>query len=155
MIGHHPHVLEGIEEYNGKYICYSLGNFCFGGNSTPSDTDSMIVQQTFTFNKKGKLTKSSKLNIIPCLSLLPAAITTTALFRLPETQSSVYWTRSRSIVKDYKIIISTGYRYKKLRRNMHCTYLRSFFSVLFYFLLSNQHLINQNHQRHRNDTAYY
>lgn len=66
VIGHHPHVLEGIEEYNGKYICYSLGNFCFGGNSTPSDPDSMIVQQTFTFNKKGKLTKSSKLNIIPC-----------------------------------------------------------------------------------------
>ena len=66
VIGHHPHVLEGIEEYNGKYICYSLGNFCFGGNSTPSDTDSMIVQQTFTFNKKGKLTKNSKLNIIPC-----------------------------------------------------------------------------------------
>lgn len=66
VIGHHPHVLEGIEEYNGKYICYSLGNFCFGGNSTPSDTDSMIVQQTFTFSKKGKLTKSSKLNIIPC-----------------------------------------------------------------------------------------
>ena len=59
-------VLKNIEEYNGKYICYSLGNFCFGGNSTPSDTDSMIVQQTFTFNKKGKLTKSSKLNIIPC-----------------------------------------------------------------------------------------
>lgn len=65
VIGHHPHVLEGIEEYNGKYICYSLGNFCFGGNSTPSDTDSMIVQQTFTFNK-GTLKKSSELNIIPC-----------------------------------------------------------------------------------------
>lgn len=58
-------VLEGIEKYNGKYICYSLGNFCFGGNSTPGDTDSMIVQQTFTFHK-GKLKKSSKLNIIPC-----------------------------------------------------------------------------------------
>ena len=56
---------EGIEKYNGKYICYSLGNFCFGGNSTPGDTDSMIVQQTFTFHK-GKLKKSSKLNIIPC-----------------------------------------------------------------------------------------
>lgn len=37
----------------------------FGGNSTPGDTDSMIVQQTFTFHK-GKLKKSSKLNIIPC-----------------------------------------------------------------------------------------
>ena len=65
VIGHHPHVLEGIEKYNGKYICYSLGNFCFGGNSTPGDTDSMIVQQTFTFHK-GNLKKSSKLNIIPC-----------------------------------------------------------------------------------------
>jgi len=31
VIGHHPHVLEGIEKYNGKYIAYSLGNFCFWG----------------------------------------------------------------------------------------------------------------------------
>ena len=65
VIGHHPHVLEGVEKYKGKYIAYSLGNFCFGGNSNPEDTDSMIVQQTFTI-KNGKLTKSSKLKIIPC-----------------------------------------------------------------------------------------
>ena len=38
---------------------------------------------------------------------------------------------------------------------MYYTYLRSFLSVLFYFLLPYQHLINQNHQRHRNDTEYY
>ena len=25
----HPHVLQGYEEYNGKYIFYSLGNFVF------------------------------------------------------------------------------------------------------------------------------
>lgn len=31
VLGHHPHVLEGIEEYNGKNIVYSLGNFCFWG----------------------------------------------------------------------------------------------------------------------------
>lgn len=65
LIGNHPHVLQGMELYNGKVICYSLGNFCFGGNSNPEDTDSMIVQQTFTI-KNGKLTKSSKLKIIPC-----------------------------------------------------------------------------------------
>lgn len=35
VIGHHPHVLQGIEKYKGKYIAYSLGNFCFGGNSNP------------------------------------------------------------------------------------------------------------------------
>jgi hypothetical protein len=29
VIGHHPHVLQSIELYNGKYIVYSLGNFLF------------------------------------------------------------------------------------------------------------------------------
>lgn len=27
VVGSHPHVIQGIEEYNGKVICYSLGNF--------------------------------------------------------------------------------------------------------------------------------
>lgn len=30
VIGAHPHVLQGIEYYNGKPILYSLGNFIFG-----------------------------------------------------------------------------------------------------------------------------
>ncbi len=29
IIGHHPHVMQDIEEYNGKPIVYSLGNFIF------------------------------------------------------------------------------------------------------------------------------
>lgn len=29
IIGHHPHVLQGIEEYKGAIILYSLGNFIF------------------------------------------------------------------------------------------------------------------------------
>ncbi len=33
VVGHHPHVLQGIERYRGKIIAYSLGNFVFGGNS--------------------------------------------------------------------------------------------------------------------------
>jgi poly-gamma-glutamate synthesis protein (capsule biosynthesis protein) len=33
IVGHHPHVLQGIEEYRGKHIAYSLGNFVFGGNT--------------------------------------------------------------------------------------------------------------------------
>ncbi|MEX1138664.1 MAG: CapA family protein [Bacteroidota bacterium] len=33
IIGHHPHVLQGIERYKGAVIAYSLGNFVFGGNS--------------------------------------------------------------------------------------------------------------------------
>ena len=49
VYGHHPHVLQKIEEYNGGVIMYSLGNFCFGGNKNPSDKDSMIFTQTFCF----------------------------------------------------------------------------------------------------------
>lgn len=32
VVGSHPHVLQGIEYYNGKPICYSLGNFIFGSS---------------------------------------------------------------------------------------------------------------------------
>ncbi len=65
VLGHHPHVLEGIEVYNGKNIVYSLGNFCFGGNSNPSDKDTMIFQQTFTV-QDGELIEDNVTNIIPC-----------------------------------------------------------------------------------------
>ena len=66
VIGHHPHVLEGIEKYKGKYIAYSLGNFCFGGNKNPSDKDTMIFQQTFTIDADGKVADDDNINIIPC-----------------------------------------------------------------------------------------
>ena len=65
VIGHHPHVLQGIEEYRGKYIAYSLGNFCFGGNSAPSDMDTMIFQQTFTI-RNGEVLADQNINLIPC-----------------------------------------------------------------------------------------
>lgn len=65
VCGHHPHVLQGIEEYKGKNIVYSLGNFCFGGNSAPSDMDTMIFQQTFTITKDG-LKEDNASTIIPC-----------------------------------------------------------------------------------------
>ncbi|MFH1550958.1 MAG: CapA family protein [Planctomycetota bacterium] len=29
VVGHHPHVVQGVEIYRGKYIFYSLGNFNF------------------------------------------------------------------------------------------------------------------------------
>ena len=65
VIGSHPHVLQGIEEYNGRYIAYSLGNFCFGGNKNPSDKDSMIYQQTFNF-EDNKLVSIDIPKVIPC-----------------------------------------------------------------------------------------
>ena len=65
VCGHHPHVFQGIETYKGRNIVYSLGNFCFGGNSSPSDMDTMIYQQTFTIDADG-VKKDNVTNIIPC-----------------------------------------------------------------------------------------
>lgn len=65
VIGHHPHVLQGVDEYKGKYIIYSLGNFCFGANRNPPDKDTMIFQQTFTFTD-GVKQEDQEIRIIPC-----------------------------------------------------------------------------------------
>lgn len=73
VIGHHPHVIQGFEEYQGKYIIHSLGNFCFGANKNPTDKDSMIFQQTFYFTKKNtkegtevELNQYGAAQMIPC-----------------------------------------------------------------------------------------
>ncbi len=65
VIGHHPHVLEGIEQYNGVNIVYSLGNFCFGGKANPDDKDTFIYRTTFTVDHTGRLT-DTEYEIIPC-----------------------------------------------------------------------------------------
>ena len=56
VIGSHPHVLQGMEYYNGKPIFYSLGNFIFNENINST----MAVK--FVFNEAGDVT----------VSLLPA-----------------------------------------------------------------------------------
>jgi poly-gamma-glutamate capsule biosynthesis protein CapA/YwtB (metallophosphatase superfamily) len=45
VIGHHPHVLQGVERYRTGLILYSLGNFVFGSMSRHSDT-SIIARIT-------------------------------------------------------------------------------------------------------------
>ena len=72
VLGSHPHVVGGLEQYKGKYIVYSLGNFCFGGNSNPDDKDTIIFQQTFNVTGAGEVTDGG-INIIPCsISSVPS-----------------------------------------------------------------------------------
>ena len=64
VIGNHPHVLQPTENYNGVDIVYSLGNFCFGGNTRPKNR-TIIYQYKLTISSDGVLeTKESKM--IPC-----------------------------------------------------------------------------------------
>jgi len=59
----HAHVIQGIEEYNGGFIAWSLGNFCYGGFTTAPDEDSMIVQLEFVRTNDGIVCNPS---VIPC-----------------------------------------------------------------------------------------
>jgi poly-gamma-glutamate synthesis protein (capsule biosynthesis protein) len=66
VVGAHPHVLQGIEQYKGKYIAYSLGNFAFGGNSLARHPETMILRLTFPLfdGQPGK----AMLAVVPCLT---------------------------------------------------------------------------------------
>jgi poly-gamma-glutamate synthesis protein (capsule biosynthesis protein) len=64
VLGHHPHVVGGIETYRGATIVYSLGNFCFGGNTNPDDKDTFIFQQTFEVGADGPVAAGAL--VIPC-----------------------------------------------------------------------------------------
>ncbi len=47
VIGHHPHVMQGIELYKGRPIAYSLGNFLFDQKDDGTDR-SVILALEFT-----------------------------------------------------------------------------------------------------------
>ena len=67
VIGHHPHVPQGIEFYNGHYIFYSLGNFAFGGNARATMPETLMVRAMFGRDDEGNAVLS-RLSVIPCLT---------------------------------------------------------------------------------------
>lgn len=50
VIGHHPHVLQGVEVYRGRPVVYSLGNFLFGPQPPPRDLSAAL---TLTLGRPG------------------------------------------------------------------------------------------------------
>ncbi len=63
VIGHHPHVLQPIEIYNGKTIVHSLGNFVFGGSLRE---ENRTIVYRLHLNTCGKEVISVTDEVIPC-----------------------------------------------------------------------------------------
>lgn len=63
IVINHPHVLQGIQTINNRYVFYSLGNFVFGGNNairtekyrmtTVTSLYTMVAQVKMTFSNEG------------------------------------------------------------------------------------------------------
>ena len=51
IIGHHPHVLQGLAVERGVPVVYSLGNCSFGGTTYAKDPDALIVRAEMTFRE--------------------------------------------------------------------------------------------------------
>ena len=65
VYGSHPHTLQPYEEYNGKFIYYSLGNWSFGGNTAPRDPDTIILKLTVMRDIDGTVSVIDRTHI-PC-----------------------------------------------------------------------------------------
>jgi len=52
VVGHHPHVMEKVEKYNGKLIYYSLGNFIFDQYFSPHTMRGMVATLSIDPNTK-------------------------------------------------------------------------------------------------------
>lgn len=64
VIGHHPHVIQPVEEYGGGLIAYSLGNFVFDQNFSPETSEGrvfeVLVKNGQTINHFEHLVKFNK-----------------------------------------------------------------------------------------------
>lgn len=66
IIGHHPHVVQSFEEYNGKLIFYSLGNFVFDQYWSTETQEELAIgivlgsssTKVFLFPMKSELSQS-------------------------------------------------------------------------------------------------
>ena len=55
IVGSHPHVLQGFEQYNGKWIAYSLGNFVFASHPKGKQAETGVLNATCNINAECEL----------------------------------------------------------------------------------------------------
>lgn len=79
VIGHHPHWIQSIEQYQGKYIFYSLGNFIFDQMWSQETKEGLMLKIT--------LKKNSKVGLYQ-IELLPIIIENYSTPRLANEQES-------------------------------------------------------------------
>jgi poly-gamma-glutamate capsule biosynthesis protein CapA/YwtB (metallophosphatase superfamily) len=61
VIGHHPHMLQGVEIYQGKPLFYSLGNFAFDVKHPWFGPESVIVRCLISHGR------IDSVSVVPCL----------------------------------------------------------------------------------------
>lgn len=81
ILGHHPHVTQGLEEYRGALVAYSLGNFVFDMNWSEDTSSSFILHVTI---HDGKVCSFRTLPVRQDHTFVPQFVTEPAVPILPE-----------------------------------------------------------------------
>jgi len=129
IIGTHSHTLQPYEIYNGKYIFYSLGNFCFA--DVYSDNKLIEINQ-----KKG--TESIILNVL-------FKKDSYSIKFFPIKNKNLHIEIDNKIIKKYKIRLF----YYKFIKNIKIFWYLYYFKfkkidpIIFYFFGNNHNFFNQ------------
>lgn len=95
IIGHHPHVVQTIENFKGKYIFYSIGNFIFDNNHPPA---SRGIFPVFSLSEK---------RITP-VEIIPFNIVTSKPELMTKEESEDYMKEIGSVSTNIKLKQSDG-----------------------------------------------
>lgn len=95
IIGHHPHVVQTIEKYKGKYVFYSLGNFIFDAQHAPENKG---IVADFSINR----------NMLSSVKLIPFTIVKSRPILMDEEDSESFMSEISSISPSVKISESNG-----------------------------------------------
>lgn len=107
IVGHHPHIIQPIERYHGKYIFYSLGNTYFPEISVPVSTG--------VFNKKPE--KHQKKGIIPIIDISSDNISVFGLIRISCNNNIITTvTFEQGVFVDFKKSKQLLHPFQKYRR---------------------------------------
>ena len=90
IIGHHPHVVQTIEHYNGKYIFYSIGNFIFDNNYPPCNTGIFAI---FSLSK----------NEIASVGVMPFTMVRSKPILMSSEESALFMKQIGSVSKNITI----------------------------------------------------
>jgi poly-gamma-glutamate capsule biosynthesis protein CapA/YwtB (metallophosphatase superfamily) len=90
IIGHHPHVVQTIENFKGKYIFYSIGNFIFDNNHPPSNSGIFTI---FSLSKNG----------IAPVEIIPFTIVHSKPILMNIEESKMFMKELSSVSKDIKL----------------------------------------------------
>ena len=124
ILGHHPHVLQGIESYKNRYICYSLGNFFYDPFGEKVFVKNKLQERLETGIFSFKISKSSidSFEFIPCRinkNLIPEVLELEEAEKL--SQKLLIYSQKIGNIKHFY----SDVRSNLLRRELE-TYLRQF-----------------------------